>query len=85
MCRIVFEDCSIFDAKIRYVVGGLRRSLLGYYVDYTGTSGKCHDNVHLLPSTDRLAFFVSDDFKPVIIAGGQLGYDQQATRGGGES
>jgi hypothetical protein len=28
--------------------------------------------------------FRSDDLKPVIIAGGQLGYDRQATRGGGK-
>ena len=60
----VFEDCTRFEARVRAVVFGMQRSLLGYYVDCTGSG---------------------DELKPVIIAGGQLGYDRQATRGGGES
>lgn len=60
----VFEDCTRFEARVRSVVYGLQRSLLGYYVNCTAQGG--------------------DDLKPVVIAGGQLGHDRQATRGGGE-
>jgi hypothetical protein len=37
----VFEDSTRFQARIQSVLYGLRRSLLGYYVDVTGSTSEC--------------------------------------------